>query len=885
MVVVPTRNSGRNLRACILDQRAAEGRPAVLGPRIVMPNHFFRLDAPAPDSVRWAGWLAALRHDSARPLEELFPAGMTDKGEAWKLSVVRQIEQARETLAAACLGFREVAAGLGEDAERWAELASLEADAVAAWGKWGHADPVTAKLALAAQPPRPAGVDEIVVAAVPDPNPLALRAWQALADGGLPVTVLIGAPESLRGGFDEWGRPDPAFWADRERHAAPEPTTTLVAANAKALAQAVVQVCAGKSNLCVAVGACDRSFLPAIERELREHGWDAFDPEDAPVPKDGWPDFLEALAAAVEKPDQHDRVGRLARHPFSWKMMEDGADLRDAVAALDRRAARHPTEGTREAVASLSAGRPDELDAGRLLEGARGMAEADWKALPGTFASLVLPAMEADSPEVADRVRSESGAWSRLLEDGIEPATLLRWLALSVSSVPRRAAIAEGAIPLQGWLELSFDPAPDLVLAGMHEGAVPEAAPAGALLSEAVFQLPGLRDRRARLARDVFLYTAMVEGRRREGSVSVVIARFDARGEPCKPSRILLHAGPNRIPARVIRLVEKPDRIGPGTPPWGRESWILGSPAGYRRNREWDSLSPTILRDYLTCPTRFYFKRVLGWREFQPFEGELDAGGYGDLLHEVLKAWGRDPKLRELDDAAKLRKCWDGMLQDHVREAYGEDLPPMLALQVISAGERLAALAPLQAGERIDGWRVIEAEKEFNGILSFAGLPLNLKVDRIDRNEGTGRLRIVDYKTGQGDKEGPRRAHLHRWNEETCGTPLGALVAVRGRDSCWTDLQLPLYVATVGKALGAEECPVACYAVLPEALSGVGFRAFDELESCLDSALEWAEVAAGRIAAGKFWPPVRRPMRDPFAAIAPEGLEDALGGAWGAFLS
>ena len=90
-------------------------------------------------------------------------------------------------------------------------------------------------------------------------------------------------------------------------------------------------------------------------------------------------------------------------------------------------------------------------------------------------------------------------------------------------------------LALQGWLELSFDPAPHLVIAGLHEGCVPEAPPADPLITEAVREKLGLRDRQSRLAREAFLYTAMLEGRRATGSVTVVTDFCEQSMGPCQP--------------------------------------------------------------------------------------------------------------------------------------------------------------------------------------------------------------------------------------------------------------------------------------------------------------------------------------------------------------
>jgi len=71
---------------------------------------------------------------------------------------------------------------------------------------------------------------------------------------------------------------------------------------------------------------------------------------------------------------------------------------------------------------------------------------------------------------------------------------------------------------------------------------------------------------------------------------------------------------------------------------------------------------------------------------------------------------------------------------------------------ILITAERLGALSEKQAEERQNGWRVIDVEKELNGVLTLAGRPVKMKVDRIDRHDD-GRVRVVDYKTGRSPGE------------------------------------------------------------------------------------------------------------------------------------
>ena len=60
LVVVPTREAGRRLRESLLAKVGGGGTAAMLGPRLAMPEDFFRPAELLPESIRWAGWLQVL---------------------------------------------------------------------------------------------------------------------------------------------------------------------------------------------------------------------------------------------------------------------------------------------------------------------------------------------------------------------------------------------------------------------------------------------------------------------------------------------------------------------------------------------------------------------------------------------------------------------------------------------------------------------------------------------------------------------------------------------------------------------------------------------------------------------------------------------------------
>ena len=890
LVVVPTRESGRRLRELLVTKVAAHGRGAILGPRVATPDDFFRPDQPLPDAIRWAGWLEVLRQTGDGKVASLFPGGLERHDDAWRLAVVQQIEKARELLISGNVRFTEVAGLIPEDGNRWQELAQLEQRVLAQWQQWGFVDPVSAKQNRALNPERPRGVKEVVVAGVADPTQLAVEAWRRIEADGIPITVLVGAPKHLKHAFDDWGRPNPEFWSDRNRHTAPEPGRSLVAADAFALADAVVHECTCKSNQAVAVGICDSAFLPAVSRRFKEAGWDTFDPEGVALAKDGWPELLEALACALETPSDHAAVVRVARHPVAWSDWLKDFSARATLAALGKWELEECTADIDINVERLRGSKVEsEKAAGELLAKVSKFIAVSGQSRADRFEAQLRKWFQEAESEVAERAFSEMDSWSQLRSSEIGLPLRLRWLAASLASTTRSRGSVDAALPLQGWLELPFDPAPHLILAALHEGSVPEAVPADPLVSQALCERLNLRDRRSRLAREVFLYTAMIEGRRANGSVTVVTSQVNTQGEPCRPSRVLLQARKEALPARVLKWVkEDPDVPRRPTPAWSRGEWKLRLRDKLPRNREWKHLSPSTLKAYLACPTHFYFERVLNWDEFEPFAGELDARGFGELIHGVLCDWGNDATARECDDAVKLRKRWLDLLRARASQQFGKHRSSLIQLQLLSAEERLSALAERQAEQRQLGWQVVAVEREFNGVLLLSGIPLRLRIDRIDRHVD-GRLRVIDYKTGK-TAEDPLKAHLRTWSAEKCPPALGELCPVaasKGRERMcgWADLQLPLYAATVKKEYAADGWPEAWYALLPASVSDTKFVPFEKLDEKVDNALHWAEEAARRIVAGVFWPPAPEVKYDSLAAIAPEGLPQALGGEWQEFLA
>ena len=68
--------------------------------------------------------------------------------------------------------------------------------------------------------------------------------------------------------------------------------------------------------------------------------------------------------------------------------------------------------------------------------------------------------------------------------------------------------------------------------------------------------------------------------------------------------------------------------------------------------------------------------------------------------------------------------------------------------------------APVQAGRRRAGWRIVAAEQSLECRIKSSKTLLRGKVDRIDENERTGELAIIDYKTWESPKSDVKSLQL-----------------------------------------------------------------------------------------------------------------------------
>lgn len=901
-VIVPTRQSGRRLREALAAHAARHGQ-AVFPPEVLLPESLITIDRHASGIASrhesLFAWIDLLLEIDLAAFADVFPVPPLERNIVWAGRLARQFLDLQRELAEAGLRIGDVPRRAGEpfpEAARWAQLARLERLYDQKLASCGLRDRQAARIEAARNPEPPPGVSRITLLATPDPLPLALEALERLA-ARLPVTILVFGPSAPAGRelFDDWGRPLPEAWNrrpvpftdfDSQVHLCPDP-----AAQAERVAAIAGSYPEPADTL--AIGLADTELSAPVRNALHrlQPALEAHDPEGVPMRRGSLHALIQALLDLLRDPS-FDNAIRLARCPdILHCLARRGSDSfrpDRLLAGLDQLRNDHLPVTLASAI-DLAHRRdrqaaeryPDVIPAlqhlASLLEVLRR------EPFPENIASALAAifdhrTIDTTSPEGA-RLTEAAAAWSeavRAVADARRHFPRISDLdalehALSTFADNRRfPEKPAGAIDLQGWLELLWEDAPHLVVAGFNEGRVPAAIIDDPWLPGSLRERLGMKTNAERYARDQYILEALLSCRPPErGRVDLLLGKTNTAGDPLRPSRLLFACPDDDLPARVRNLFRELPAAG-RVIPW-RRAWKLRLPPP----EPLEKISITAFRTWLKCPLRFHLRYNLRMEAVDPFKNELEPRDFGSLCHAVLEAFGRDATMRHCTDAGDLADYLLARLDEEVERRYGSPLPPAVIVQLESMRQRLVWAAREQARLRAEGWVIEEIEHPIEG--EIAGMTVTGKIDRVDRHEQTGEVRLIDYKTAD-NPEPPGKAHSsplgRKFDPEAL--PPFVLFDHAGKKHRWLDLQLPLY-----RLLHFEpNALVTCgYFQIPRAVSETRFVAWSDLDrDLLDAAGTCAEGIIQAIRENRCWPPAEDIERkyDDFAALFHRGVAESI---------
>lgn len=889
LVLVSGSRAGRQLTASLIDKGAEREAPLLL-PRIVTPdgllNTVFTVgEREASEPERWWSWLVAFGRATEATKRAITAREIVSGDVQGGVRLAKMIDGAHRTLAGEGLRFADVARKLesNREAPRWAALAELELTFLADLDRAGLTDGGGERITRLARG-RPRDVGDVVLVGVLELPGLARRTLHAMGETAR-VTAVVLAPTRVAPRFDELGCVRPEAWGEVDLELEAELSRDRFRMVQSPMDQADAALEAIESwndlgtedmlvgNLDDEVAAHLMSRGPMCGVELRRADGEELTRTRAYQLLVALEEYLtnwsfRGLGSLARHCDvSRWLAGRLGRADSSWLSALDEFGLRRLP--LSTRELGEVPEDVRALVGQVDSLLGEMASAGgsdhRPISLWCGALERMLSSLGGIRDEL--PPREAR--QGYETVREVLSSLSVCRLAGTEPrcsslgmVRLVRELA-SERRVPSEAKA--NAIELLGWLELVSDDSAGVVLTGFNEGHVPARSRDG-LISDAVRRSLSLPTSDAHAARDQYVLAALAGSGRR---LVVVCGRTSNEGDPLLPSRLMFSCSVGEIVRRVgvwTRVPAPPRRPG--------DAGVTTAPAGEYRilapdptptppaSHAVERMSVTAFRDYLASPYLFYLRHVLRITEVSEAPGELDARGFGNLIHECLAVFGRDPvavSVREAEIEAFLSAELDRVIVSQ----FGARMPVSVRVQREHARGRLHAFAQWQAKHVRDGWRIQHVEWEPGGTIdaseqettphpnatgapndprSLHGVAFDVdgravrllgRIDRIDRH-ADGRWLLLDYKTAP-KRHSPDQMHL----------------ADRRGEPRWIDLQLPLY-----RRLAESMCGLDAgmgYVCLPTKPNETGLTASAWTSSQLASAEECARDVVRRVRRGEFF--------------------------------
>jgi ATP-dependent helicase/nuclease subunit B len=887
LIIVPTSEAGRRLKEALARATDKHERGASV-PWVWTPEQ-----ALSPPQVRQKSasrlqsqmaWQQVLQKVPMVQLPALFPAGQMEQNWLWQVEMARLLLDLKATLGAGGLTFGEAESLVAHDAARWRDLALLESiyhdELTAAELK----DAQAAKRAVAEQPVLPEGIVRVVILPSPDLPPL-LNCWARACSEryGLPVTVALHVPEKYVDHFDELGRPSPTHWGEDAEVLMPFGVEAIhLCHDATAQAERTLDLIHQEAPRGrVAIGIGDPEVGAVLIEKLRLDGVRVFEPSGAPPTRVGLWHVLQQMQTLLTT-DSWRAFTTLLRVPEVRDALAAKAGL-GLLAEADELSVNHmPVTLTHaQELLRLHAGRSDE-DKTPSLPGAVAEMQRLLKSMQN------LPLVEAarawlmrlyagqqfDPNHPQDHLTTSLGdLWLGFCEQiqseserfGLKASTG-EMLALSLQLLRDQSlteARGEVDLVLQGWLELLWEPAPHLIVAGVNEEHIPGILLSHPFLPDSIRQKLGLPCQATRFARDAYLMRTIAEQRLpNQGSLHILAGQWSERGDALRPSRLLLLCADQDLPARVTHLFPKEEQAaGQGAEPPRSLAWKLRTPLVAPKV---ETISPSRLRSYLSCPFRDYLSQQLRMESVDTSKRELATTEFGTLAHHAFQQLFMDSSMKQSVKVAEIEEFLIEAARTEMHRLYGRRPAPLISIQFETLTQNLRYAAETEAAQRKDGWHILLAEEVFGDEkdatpLLIEGARLRCKIDRVDRHERSGHIRVLDYKTSDKarspleahvTKIGPRKklAEEDQWK---------TFQHSHGETYLWTDLQLPLYAAAL-RLRGLEPQSVGYFA-LPKSVQETSVLLWDDFgDDWIDGGLQCAAEIVRRLRDGQFWPPARK---------------------------
>ena len=326
----------------------------------------------------------------------------------------------------------------------------------------------------------------------------------------------------------------------------------------------------------------------------------------------------------------------------------------------------------------------------------------------------------------------------------------------------------EQSVECLDWLELSLDPAPEMVILGFNENYVPGQTANSMFIDNELAQRMGMYSDKHRLARDSYILQSLAAVRKNAGGrLHLICGRAQNDGSPLLPSRLLFMCSDHDAYANAAEFSAEP------LPPV-RAAERPASERVLPRNSNNETplkVSVTAINNYLKSPYSFYLSNHLRLRSVDVKGDELNPMVYGNFAHAVMQNFGNS-EVRNSIDAGEIADYLRNESQ-RLFELRFTSPSAVIRAQVELLNTRFFDFSEKQAARAAEGWKIISSERKlppgcklFDSKFDISGI-----IDRIDQRDDE--ICLIDYKTPNGKARYTNNALF--------------------KGDLFTDLQLPLY--------------------------------------------------------------------------------------------
>ncbi len=412
--------------------------------------------------------------------------------------------------------------------------------------------------------------------------------------------------------------------------------------------------------------------------------------------------------------------------------------------------------------------------------------------------------------QLSDEIVSSRIPWNESC-DGKTAILRFQSLLKNTALIPKPTG---PVIDITGWLEIALDDSPIIIVAGFNEGIVPEKFSADPFLPNSLREKLNLPNYNSRFLRDKYLTKCITE---KTGNSYFIAGRRSAENDPLKPGKIFF-CRDFENQAKILKQFYAPEKNEQKNNELETQSiknadcnqhfgsinmhTSLEIPKDHELNTNFlNSLSVTAINDYLTCPFKFYLKRIQKIYAPDVFSNELEGLDIGNIIHHIIYKNIEFIHSEENDDTTAQMLIED--LNNTLIELYGKPLNPIIQIQQENLVRRLKAFVPAFRGI-FTGWEIMKNDENTNMAeytifpeLEIDGEKVRIKgvVDLIEKNN-ENIFRIIDFKTGSTAK---RKNDVFASKKEQ-----------------WKDVQLILYALWFSQKYGFEP-EIAFFNIPPDA--------------------------------------------------------------------